>query len=405
MTMATFEDLLDPMTADEARTLLRELVITSPAQIAEEVLDTPTTHEAAIVYALGEAEATRSDDRAFFARSAARSTATAPYLRVIAREQHSLTPKEQTFATTSMDWNNTSASTYGPYAIGEFIVRNSNTNALYSNTEDDVTFPPGTASVEATRFGVKAIEAGTDSDALPDEITELETPLAGLTVTNPAAAIAQDEESTTSLNGRIDAKIGSLGEPGARGWNTGATTTAFEAVAKNGPDDGGGCVRDDGSRIDVTRTQVVRDDVAGTIEMFVADDDGPLVTGDVTIVEEAVQLYTEWLGLTVSVSNSTLVTVTYTGTLTIYSRGVTATDAEILAQIDVELLAAGRALQIGEGPTLDYGKNAILNAGDSANATAFRVKSLVLSLPTADTTLNDGEVASMVRGTITIARV
>ena len=82
--------------------------------------------------------------------------------------------------------------------------------------------------------------------------------------------------------------------------------------------------------------------MTGEITLYVADDDGPLVTGDVTIVEEAVQLYTEWLGLTVAVENSTLVTVTYSGTLTIYSRGATANDAEILAQIDAELLAAGQ---------------------------------------------------------------
>jgi hypothetical protein len=44
-------------------------------------------------------------------------------------------------------------------------------------------------------------------------------------------------------------------------------------------------------------------------------------------------------------------------------------------------------------------------AGDSSKATAFRVKSLVLAAPLADTTLADGEVVSMVRGTITIVRV
>ena len=49
--------------------------------------------------------------------------------------------------------------------------------------------------------------------------------------------------------------------------------------------------------------------------------------------------------------------------------------------------------------------DAILNAGDSSKATTFRVKSLVLAAPLADTTLADGEVVSMVRGTITIVRV
>ncbi len=396
----SFEDLLTPVTADEAREVLRELVITSPAQIPAEVLDTPTTSEAAIVYALGEAEATRSEDRAFFARSASRTTASDPYVRVIAREQYSLEPKTKTFATTTMEGSNSSALFYGPFNPGEFLPRNSVTHKLYQNV-DVVSFPAGVSGVE---FDVVAVEAGNDSTAQPNEITELETPLQGLSVNNPTAAIGNDEETASALNGRIDAKIGSLGEPGARGWNTGATTTSFEAVAKNGPFDLGGCPRADGSFINVTRTQVVRNDVTGVITLYLADDDGPLLTDDVDTVREFVQTYTEWLGLTVEVENSTLVTVTYDGTLTISTKGVSATDAAIQAQAQVELTTAGRILQVGEGPTLDYGRDAILDAGNSDKATAFRLKSLVLTAPLIDTVLADGEVAALVLGTLNIVR-
>jgi hypothetical protein len=399
--MSSFEDLLDPVTADEAREVLRELVTTSPAQISEVVLDEPTTSEAAIVYALGNLEATRSTDRALFARSAARSTASAPYLRVIAAEQFSLTPKTQTFGTTTMTYSNASDSTYGPYEARQFVVRNSVTKKLYSNTAEITSIVVGASAVE---FGVIAVEAGTDSNALPGEITELETPLGGVTVTNPTALIAQDEEAVGPLNDRIDAKVGSLGAPGARGWNTGATDTSFEAVAKNGPDDGGGSIRDDGSRVTVTRTQVVRDGATGIITLYVADDDGPIDGADLLLVRADVQTYCEWLGLDVEVENATLVTVTYNGALTISTKGVSATDAAILVAIGASLVAAGVILQIGEGPTLDYGRDAILDAGNAGNSTAFRVKSLVLTLPSADTTLADGEVAAMVLGTITIAR-
>jgi hypothetical protein len=64
----SFEELLTPITAEDANAILRELVITSPAQISEVVLDTPTTSEAAIVHALSEAEASRSEERTLFAR-------------------------------------------------------------------------------------------------------------------------------------------------------------------------------------------------------------------------------------------------------------------------------------------------------------------------------------------------
>lgn len=397
----SFDELLEPVTADEARDILRELVITSPAQIPAEVLDTPTTSEAAIVYALGEAEAVRSTDRAFFARSAARSTASAPYLRVISREQFSLEPKGETFGTTNIVLDNASASFYGPYDPGQFVVRNSVTKKLYSNVAEIPGIPAGTMGLV---IGVRAVEAGTESNALPNEITELETPLAGVTITNPTALVAQDEEEPARLNGRIDAKIGSLGEPGARGWNTGATSTSFEAVAKNGPDDGGGCVRDDGSRIDVTRTQVLRDDLLGTVTLFVADDDGPLLTADVDTIRPVVQDYTEWQGLTVDVQNSTLVTVIYDGTLTIAAKSVSADDATILAAISQSLTDASRGLEVGEGPTLDYGRDAITDVGNPGLATSFKLKSLVLTQPLADTVLSDGEVAALVLGTITIVR-
>jgi hypothetical protein len=398
----SFEELLTPITAEDANAILRELVITSPAQISEVVLDTPTTSEAAIVHALSEAEASRSEERTLFARSAARSTATAPYLRVIAKEQFSLPPKTQTFGTTNIELDNTGASFFGPFEPGQLVVRNSATKKLYSNVAAVGTIPGGTVGL---LIGIIALEAGTDSDAQPNEITELETPQNGISIFNPAALLAQDDEEPAQLNGRIDAKIGSLGAPGARGWNTGATDTSFEAVAKNGPEDIGGCPRADGSTIDVTRTQVLRDDLTGDVTLFVADDDGPLITADVDIVREFVQAYTEWLGLEVAVENSTLVTVTYSGVLTIFAKSVSAPDAAILAGIQANLTAAARVLEVGEGPTLDYGRDAILDVGNAGLSTAFKLKSLVLTSPVADTTLADGEVAALVLGTITIVRV
>jgi hypothetical protein len=400
--VTTFLDLIEPIDGEEGREFVRGLIATAPDPIPPEVLDTPGTPEGAIVYALGEGEAIRSTDRALFAASAARSTANRPYLGVIASDVYSVTPRDQTFATTDVLLSNTSAAYYGPYDPGELRFVNDTTEKLYVNTDAIPTIVAGATNLP---ISVRALEAGSASTAQPNEITRLETTLDGVSVTNPAAAIGQDEETSDSLNGRVDAKIGSLGTPGARGWNTGATATSFEAIAKNGPDDGGGCVRADGTRIEVTRTQVVTNYATGDVVLYLADDDGPINAGDVPVVEEQVQTYTEWVGVEVDAQNSTLVTVSYAGTLTIKANSVAATDTEIRAAVQVELTNAGRALQIGEGPTLDYGRNAILNAGDSSKPTAFRVVSLVLSSPAADTVLAAGQVAALVLGTLTINRV
>lgn len=399
--MTAFLDLIEPINGDEGREFVRGLIATAPDPIPPEVLDTPGTPDGAIVYALGEGEAIRSNDRALFAASASRATASRPYLGVIASDVYAVPPRGQTFATTDVLLSNASASYYGPFAAGELRFVNDVSEKLYVNTNPVGTIVAGATNVS---ISVRALEAGSASTAQPNEITRLETTLNGVIVTNPAAAIGRDEETSESLNGRIDAKIGSLGQPGARGWNTGATSTSFEAVAKNGPDDGGGCVRADGTRVEVTRTQVVTNYATGDVTLYLADDDGPINGGDVAVVEDPVQTYAEWVGVEVDVQNSTLVTISYSGTLTIKANSVSATDNEIRAAVQVELTAAGRALQIGEGPTLDYGKNAILNAGDSSKTTAFRVVSLVLTNPLANTVLSAGQVASLVLGTFTIVR-
>ena len=119
--------------------------------------------------------------------------------------------------------------------------------------------------------------------------------------------------------------------------------------------------------------------MTGEITLYVADDDGPLVTGDVTIVEEAVQLYTEWLGLTVAVENSTLVTVTYSGTRRLFTRR----NGKRCRNPRADRRGTSRCRQvIADRRRSDarLRENAILNAGDSSKATAFRVKSLVSRL-------------------------
>ncbi len=402
-TIATLQQLLTgPMTGDQGRDLLRGLIATAPQPIPITVLDTPGTHEGAIVWALGEAEASRSSERLEFAKGGFRSTASRAWLGIQAREVYGLEPQEEDFATTNVTIENSSGALYGPLPIGALRFVNSETQAVYANAEE-VTIPIGPSEVTV---GLIAIEAGTASDAQVGEIDSLETPLEGVTVTNPQPALGKDQESEDSLNRRIDARIGVLGVPGATGFATGGSASSFESIAKNGVDNGGGVPREDGSRVAVTRTQLVRDDETGELTLYLADDDGPLATGDVEIVAEPVQAYAEWICSDVTVENSTAVPVTVSGTLTITDTG--ADDDAILDQIDVELTAASRKAPMGgfNGGLvkLRYVENAVESAGDAGQTTAFTLVDISLSSPSGSTALDPGEVIVLSRGTITIVR-
>lgn len=419
--MTTIADLAalltGPATGEEGRTFVRELIATAPQPIPLVVLDTAGTHESAIVWALGDGEALRSADRLLYAASGFRSLASRPWLGIVALEIYGVPPRGADRATTNVTVTNSSGAVYGPFQIGELRLKNSTTEAIYENAEI-VTLLFGVNPVlpqsgpRRATMGVRAVEAGEASTAQIGEIDELETPLEGVTVTNAQPAIGQDEESSESLNRRIDARIGTFGVDGATGFATGGTASSFESIALNGVDNGGGVPREDGSRITVTRTQLLRDDDTGELTLYVADDDGPLAGGDITLVEAAVQAYAEWIGTTVTVSNTVAVPILVEGTVTI--QGAAATNAQIEAQWDVELAQASRIAPVGGfviPPSLTgtiplrYVENAIENAGDAGKATAFTLVDIELDAPTGATALDPGEVAVLTRGEIVIVRV
>lgn len=402
-TLGSIQELLTgPVTGEEGRAFVRDLVATAPEPIPVQVLDTPGAPEAAIIWALGEGEASRSADRLAFAKAAFRSTASVEWLRVTSLEVYGVPAREADFATTNVTVTNASGALYGPYAPGELRFVNDAVDppAVYANA-DTVSLAVGPS---VTTVSVRAIEAGAASTANIGEINRLETPLEGVTCTNPQAAIGQDAESADSLNDRINAKLGTFGV--GIGFSTGGTASAFESIAKNGIDGGGGVPRTDGSRIAVTRTKLVLDTLTGARTLYVADEDGPLAGGDLTLVEEAVQAYAEWLGTEITVENANAVSQVVSGALTIAR--ASATDAEILDEIDAMFLEATRTTPIGGfsgSLSLRYVENVVESAGDAGKTTAFTLVDIALSSPTAAITMAEDDIVLFSRGTITITRV
>lgn len=402
-TLTDIEALLTgPVTGDEARTFLRELIATAPEPIPLEVLNTAGTPESAIIYALGEAEAQRSADRLLFARSAFRSTASRGWLAIVARQQFGVVAKGADFATTNGTLANSGGGVYGPFEPRTLRFRVSATQKIFLNTTT-VTI----TALSSQSIGLIAEEPGSASTAQVGEIDELETPLDGVSITNAQPALGQDEEPAASINDRIDARIGALGVDGATGFSTGATASAFESIAKNGPDNGGGVIRSDGSRISVTRTKLVANLVTNQLILYVADDDGPIAGGDLTLVQSAVQAYAEWIGSVVTVSNVSLVSISVSGAVTI--RG-TPTDAALNAAVDIAMTAASRTSPIGGFPPgadipLRFVENAVESVGDAGQTTAFVLVNIVLSDPTGSTALAEDEVVAISRDTLAWTRV
>lgn len=401
--MTTVEELLTgPVTGAEGRRFIRDLLATAPQPIPVQVLDTPGTPESAIVFALGEGEAVRSADRILFARSAFRSTASLAWLRIVALEEFGVTPRDADYATTNLTVTNASGALYGPFAAGEIRFVNNATDppSVYAN-DATVSFAVGPS---VTSVGIRAIEPGSASTANVGEIDSLETPLEGVTCTNAQPAIGQDAQDIESLNASIDARLGTFGVGGS--FSTGGATSSYDSIARNGVDLGGGVPRADGTRITVTRTKLVLDILSGIYTLYVADEDGPLASGDLALVESAVQTYAEWIGAQIVVANVSMVPLEVNGALTIAK--CAAYDAALLDAIDAALLDATQRTPIGGysgAISVRYVENIIESVGDAGKTTAFTLVDVALSTPTAPTALADNEVLIASRGTISITRV
>lgn len=407
--MTTAVDLLgQQVTQEQALAALKGWVLSAPSPPEETTLDTAGTPENAFLYALSVGDAFRSDDRARMALAGFRTTADIEFLRLHSIEFFNLPVQVASFGTTVDELTNASGNQYGPFEPGELRFVHKTTKALYENTAV-VTIEPAQLSplVESVlSVAIRAIEAGTGSNAAIDDIDRLETPLEGVTVTNTQPVIASDDESKESINRRIYALIGLFGPAGADNFSTGGPSTAVESIALNGRDKGGGCLRPDGSRVQVTRSKLLRDDATGVSTLYVGDDDGPLDSGDLATVEEEVQWYAERICSTVEVSNVVVNSITVNATMTI--RKTSLLNSEIEAAVTASFPAAALAVPIGGfavSPDDAVPKEYIEGAIRGAAAGKWQTVTIAVTLPAADVVMAANEVAVFVLGTLTTTRI
>jgi hypothetical protein len=407
--MTAVDILQTPVTQEQALEALKGWILSAPSPPELVTLETPGTPENAFLHGLALAEENRSADRANYALAGFRSTAPIEWLRLIAIEFFGLPVQVAGYATTIMHVENVSGNSYGPYEPGELRVVNDATKALYENTESVTILPaqltPSLVPSMGT-FGVRAVDPGTASNSGIGEIDRLESALEGVAVASTQAARTVDDETAESINRRIDARIGLFGVAGADGLSSGGPSSAVESIALSGRDGQGGVLRADGSRVQVTRTKLVRNDATGVSKLYVGDNDGAVEPSDLTAVAAEVQWYAERVCSQVDVENVAKLTITVGFSMTI--RRTTLTDGQIKQAIKDAFPEAALAVPIGgfavspdNAVPVEYIEGAIRGAALGR----WQIVEIEVSTPAGPVLTAANAIVEFVLGTYSISRI
>lgn len=268
----------------------------------------------------------------------------------------------------------------GVYTLdpGDLIVHSPVTDKAYRNT---TTWTLG-ASTSLT-IPIVAIEAGTASNAAAGTVTELTTPLLGVTCTNALTFAGADAESDANLRARCAEKLGSLSPFGP--WD------AYTFAARN-------AVRADGSSIGVNRIRLTRS-IYGVVDVYVATATGGVTAGpDLTAVDEAIQRRAAPLAITAITHSATQVDVTVDYEVWLYSTN--RTEQQIKDTVIAALAALVAATPIGGNVVEPSAGRLFASAIRGAIIGALpEIFDATVTTPAGDVTLNIYDVA--VLGTVT----
>lgn len=290
----TLEELTRPITSDEAKAMLYSALaakgITTTGWKPGAVVRTIIASVALVVAALSVMQ-TRIAAGGFL------DLATGAWLTLVAKYVYNVDRDLGSFASGVVTLNNAGAGVY-VLEIGDLVAVNPSTGKTYRNTA-----PVSLGALETgVLVAVQAVELGSASTSIGGTITQLETPLLGVSVTNAAALIGTDPELDPSLRSRCREKTGVASPNGPR--------DAYAFIARS-------TKRADGSSIGVTRALAVPDGVGG-VDIYLATPSGG-VTGsddepdtDLGTIAAAIHAQCEPLAVDARVHTATLVPVPVT---------------------------------------------------------------------------------------------
>jgi hypothetical protein len=295
------------------------------------------------------------------------------------------TPRQlATFATGDVTLTNAGAGIF-TFDPGDLALVNSTTGKTYLNA---AFISLGASSSMTSEF--HAVEAGSNSNALPGEIDTLAAPLTGVTCANAAAFQALDDEEDPPYKVRAKEKLGALSPMGP--WD------AYSYAAKN-------ATRPDGTLVGVTKVRSTHDG-AGAVTTYVASAAGPLTLTDLGYVDDAIQANAAPLGITATTDNATAVVVPVTAEFWIYNI-VNMTDAQIIALVTARLEAFFAARPIGGDVISGGGGGKVYTTAIEATIGGTRpeIFRVILTAPAADVAITPNQIPTIGTVTLTVHQV
>jgi len=323
------------------------------------------------------------------ARAGFLSTASEDGLTLTSAEVYNVARIEATFATGTncLVLNNAGGGIYH-FDPDEFVVKNTVTGKTYRNTS--------VIDVGALQVGVlvslRADEVGSASNAAPGQITTLVTVANGVTCTNTGTVTGQDAEIDQALRDRDLDKLGSLSPDGAKG--------AYAFVAKTPTLNGG---------VAINRVRIPPPPGDGTLLVIVANPLGPVLAGDVALVQAAIDLLSTPETVTATVVSAAAAPQSYSITVWVPRRtGLTFADVTAMTRAAIvnyiNALPIG-GLDIGTGNKIPW--RAVIGAAENAspdNGATHPVEAAQL-LSEVDTTLASNQVATIDALSITVLTI
>ena len=325
-----------------------------------------------------------TDTMALFAASGFLDTAKGDWLTVVADQVYGVTRDPATYATGEVTLDNAGGGSYS-YAAGAFRVVNPTSGKGYRNSASFTLDPLETDKVIA----IEAVEIGSASSSAAGTITELETVLTGVTVTNDAAVVGEDEETDASLRARCRLKLGALSPDGP--------ADAYAYVARTSELNGG---------VDVTRVRVDADSTTGDVTIYVAGPGGTI--SDVTTIQDAIDELATPLCIDGTVASAVAVTQNFG--INVYMNAadnVGSADASDVVELAISTWAAGLPIGgfdvSGTGVPGKLFRNAVESEASKAIFDAFGVRPITVDVttPSGDVTYADIDRVLVV-GTVTV---
>jgi phage-related baseplate assembly protein len=379
-------DLTKPMTTDEVKASIYKIL---------GLLGVPTTSwkpgavARAIISCIAVVLSAFTALMAEIAKSGFLELAEKDWLTLVAKHVFGVDRIEASFATGVVTLVNSGGGIY-PLGVGDLVISNPTSKRTYTNTA------PISLGAGATLTGVavQAQEVGSGSTSAPNTITQLETSLLGVTVTNPDSVIGLDAETDPALRTRCLERLSSLSPNGPRG-----AYAYFAKIAK----------RASGETIGVTRVRVSANSSTGQVSVLVATATGA-ITGDVDdpdtdlgAINKAIQENVVPDGITATIASATALSIAVTYEVWIYSTSAL-TAGELQALIATKLTdfmstqpIAGNIIAPASGKVFH---DAIRTAIGATRPEIFHV---AVTVPAADTTVAGTEVP--VLGAVTCTAV